>query len=123
MSRGFLITIAIIVGLVVIPYFYMTYTERRDSKHWPSTQGKIIQVDLVPGSLPRGTPCYKVKVVYKYVVNGNVYTSTDRIIDIEPCFSNRADAVSVANRYLPEGKAVTVYYNPAHPLTALLERE
>jgi len=66
-------------------------------------------------------PMYKAEIVYEYVVNGRQYQSdnwrlgTKRFRLSYPTVAQRAVA-----RY-PEGKSVTVFYNPGDPCDALLE--
>lgn len=121
MSKGFLITILIIIGIVVIPALYFIRKESIESKNWPMTKGKIIEAKLdYSTTATKLTFCYEPKISYEYNVNGISYTSTDIYIGSYHC-GGLEKAQSVLNRY-PVGKEVMVFYNPGNPLEAVLER-
>lgn len=80
---------------------------------WPSTSGIIVESEAYSGS--RGGS--KLKVRYSYAVGGTEYTG-DRV-GYGRVYSD-VGAEETARAY-PEGKEVTVHYQPSSPATSVLE--
>jgi hypothetical protein len=83
---------------------------------WPSTTGRIVKSDVDWVGETGSTSV--ARVMYQYAVNGTtyqcrrLYTAPD--VPFEP-------AQSIVDRY-PVGATVTVFYDPANPAEATLER-
>jgi hypothetical protein len=98
------------------------YQRRRvgASQAWPSTLGKIVSSKLVEGSSSDGGRTISAEVVYSYTVAGQEYRSDHR--DFGGGGSGSlAGGNAIIARY-PAGSNVTVYYNPATPGDAVIER-
>ena len=88
------------------------------SKHWPTTEGRILSSVVRRSSGRQGTIC-EPDIVYQYAVDGTDYAHW--AVDLRglgtTCGSVAAEVVA---RY-PVGATVTVYYDPDHPERAVLE--
>ena len=92
---------------------------------WPSTQGRAvtsrINVNVFAGPAATVTR-YESEVAYEYEVGGRRVQSTR--LDFHPPDEptiDRARAEAVTDRY-PVGQAVAVFYDPANPSNATLDR-
>lgn len=89
------------------------------SPGWPTTEGEIITRTLGGVKFEEYDGDFYTKIEafirYQYIVNEVTYTSTS--IDATDALYHPYD---VAVRY-PEGKMVTVYYNPRNPYLSVLE--
>ncbi len=97
----------------------------RASRHWPSIQGEIVSATIRErvSTATRGTPAtyYQPKIEYAYTVKGKHLTASRIAFGGEGItFSSHEEADVVTYKY-PPGERVQVYYNPAHPATAVLE--
>ena len=97
------------------------------SRNWPATQGRVVEssvdtrtVTKTSNNKRRTTTEYRATIRYEYVVNSTTYTN-DRITVERPGYSgkDRGAAENSARAY-PTGSAVTVYYDPRNPATAVL---
>ncbi len=97
------------------------------SRHWPTVPGTIVrarareQVDTREGGgvITRYYP----EVEYAYTVAGHTYRSTRIRFGGLP-FSltpDRDEVITWLKEHYPEGKNVTVHYNPRRPQEAVLE--
>ncbi len=110
------------VGLLVIAVTVQLRARR--SMRWLSTTGRVssatVDVRVDGGANGRST-LYCPMIAYEYQVEGRDYLQ-NRLLIGAPVSSNfRSRAQKWVDRY-PEGSAVTVYYNPADPSEAVLER-
>lgn len=112
---------ALLIGLIV----FATLTkmkEVRAAQNWQTVRGKITRSEVRAlrkrsrdeGEQVRSAP----SIAYEYTVNGKRYTG-ERISLGENI--PETDFERVLNRY-PVGAEVTVYYDPANPAQAVLER-
>jgi hypothetical protein len=87
------------------------------SRRWPTASGRIIsmQLDLNPHNRLQG----RVSVSYEYQVQGQLLCGT-RVRFGDWLIYSAFAARSIAARY-PQGKGVTVHYNPRKPEDATLE--
>ena len=87
------------------------------SRDWPQTGGEVaIAYVRVIRSSTRNTTTYEANVAYQYRVQGTDYASSNisyKSVEFE-------DGRKIVERY-PEGKAVSVYYDPRRPQRAVLE--
>jgi hypothetical protein len=87
------------------------------SEQWPTTSGRVIEVDIAHGSALRGS--YNSALVgYEYEVRGVRYTS--RRIDYAGRGAGATSALDYFRQY-HEGQDVTVRYDPGKPQRAVLE--
>jgi len=90
------------------------------SRTWMTATGLVIKsrVEVSGGDTASVSP----KVVYTYEVDGKLYeNSVVRAGDQFMAIRRSGDAYNIIDRY-PEGKTVTVYYNPQNPQDSALER-
>ena len=81
MMRKFIFILFLIVGIAVSFWGYTMFKQARESKNWPTTNGKVTFSE-VKSSLRRSTDSrkpsttmYSAEVLYEYTVNGSIYTS------------------------------------------------
>ncbi|GAB4580480.1 MAG: hypothetical protein Fur0022_32210 [Anaerolineales bacterium] len=106
---------------------YYIYTRSQKAKAvqqaaqaWLTTQGQIVlsRVEVSGGETTSVSP----RVVYQYQVGAQMYQSeTIRAGSQFFSITTSRGAYDTVDRY-PVGKTVTVYYNPANPAEAALER-
>jgi hypothetical protein len=116
------------VGLILVAAAYKTL-QVRAARDWPSTPGRVVisnaevrEVKVLDSGRESGHRFEErnfAHIVYDYSVSGQTL-SCDRV-SIGEDLGNFQVAETIA-RY-PVGAAVTVYYNPAHPREAVLERD
>lgn len=97
------------------------------SRDWLATEGRVVQsrvdtatANRTSGGLRRNTTEYRATIRYEYNVGGVAYTG-DRITVERTGYSgqNRGAAENAIRDYA-SGTAVTVYYDPRDPATAVL---
>jgi hypothetical protein len=110
--------ILVLVGAWLLYFGGGNLLRASQSKTWSTTQGEIQSSSMESRSTRRGNN-YRAKTVYNYTVNEKTLRGY-RIIFGYYGSSNRSYAQDVVNRY-PQGKSVTVYYNPQDPNVCVLE--
>ncbi|MBN2501351.1 MAG: DUF3592 domain-containing protein [Anaerolineales bacterium] len=117
--------ICTIVPLAAVGWFiYSRFQKAKDvqqaSQNWLATTGRVIKsrVEVSGGEVASVYP----RVIYEYEVEGVKYQA-DQIKAGDKFWAARTsqEAYNTIDRY-PEGLEVTVYYNPANPAEATLER-
>jgi Protein of unknown function (DUF3592) len=118
---------SIFFGLIAVAFAVLLVRkllESRRVKHWPVTGGKVIASDVV--ARPRemrdaSDPAFvnEANVEYEYLV-GNIKYRCKRISLAEKISGSEIEVVLA--RY-PVGATVAVFYDPANPNNALLERD
>lgn len=115
--------IAIIVCVVIGPICLWKGTsdliKGSRSKSWPTTEGRIISTKLSESRGRWGTRFYAPMIKYEYEVGEDTYTC-DRLNLGDRSSTSTRETAAVFARY-PEGRKVTVHYNPKAPKEALLE--
>lgn len=142
-------TSSIAFALIAVAAFWFSYVlfalgrdARLESARilaWPSTEGVVVKTSLhrerirrlnllTSNRQPRHQ--YSSTIAYEYSVNGRSYLSNsigqvrglDRIMGKSRGEFGGAYEASWLSKY-PEGKRVNVFYDPADPSTAVLERD
>ncbi len=117
-----LIGAAVFIGVLTFAVIYKL-AEVSAARRWPATTGKILSSGIAARrkpSQPRGDSVANYpEVVYEYRVGGRRYRGER--VSIGEAAGNFGVEETLA-RY-PAGAAVQVYYNPANPAEAVLERE
>jgi hypothetical protein len=114
-----------IVPFVAIGWYIYNQAKKRDAIRqsalgWRTTTGRVIKsrVEVTGGETASVSP----KVTFAYDVNGRAYQSSQiKAGDTIMRVSTSENAYETVDRY-PEGAIVQVYYNPANPEEAALER-
>ncbi len=114
----FIVGIFFVVGVAVSWWGWRILQNARVSASWPTTSGQIAYSEVRIDRDEDGTT-YHADVTFDYVVDDRRY-SADTVNFGEYGSSNRRHAEEIVAQY-SVGQAVTVYYNPAEPETAVLE--
>ncbi|TDU66137.1 uncharacterized protein DUF3592 [Prosthecobacter fusiformis] len=115
------------IPLLVSGYFIWLgwgyYSKMKTSESWPVAAGKVLHSEVAEARTRAGatTRMYEARVTYEYEVDGQTYKG-DQIGFMDGSSSNRSDAAVIVNAR-PVGKEVPVYYDPANPHEACLERK
>ena len=114
----------IVAGLIALAAGALDYREARAMAAWPGTPGRIVASEVVTaqfrGRALRYAPA--VRIAYSYTVDGEVYLSERVGVETLPVEAGDAAGQRLLRDY-PLSAAVTVYYDPADPANAVLERE
>lgn len=113
----------IVVGLLTMLAGVNQYRAGRAAAGWPATGGHVIASEIARVE-QRGrsvTIIEAARIVYRYDVAGQVYESESVTLDPLPARADSAEGRRRLAAY-PLGAAVTVYYDPAAPAHAVLER-
>lgn len=115
-----------VIGLLLFLFGWFQFRKVRASRSWPSVQGRIVAAK-VDSSVSRGgedeadTTSFFPAIQYEYQVGSELYRS-DRIAFNQTAYQNNQKAEQ-ALRAFPVGGIVQVFYNPAQPSAAVLERK
>jgi len=113
------------VGLMALGFGAMLFLDVQEVKGWPSTTGVVEQtwIDERYDSGGRGQSShydYTPGVQYSYQVDGVTYYSS-QVAKMQSAYSSYAGAQGYIEQH-SVGSPVTVYYDPAHPDDAVLEK-
>ena len=92
------------------------------SSQWPTVQGTVTDSQLSSYEETSGdssTTRYRANITYRYMVNGHPLIGSQVGFD-DLDRTGQSEVEAIIARY-PAGSAVTVYYDPARPQTAVLE--
>ncbi|NOH04827.1 MAG: DUF3592 domain-containing protein [Chloroflexi bacterium] len=106
------------IGLVVFYHQIQALRWGKRSTRWPTTAGAIDSTS-VQNLMSAGDITYRLKIGYRYTVNGVQYHSKRLEFGIQPDFWRKEEAAEAVSKY-PIGSSVTVYYNPDNPKVAVL---
>lgn len=109
-------------GIAVLGWGIWNSLEAFSSRSWPYVEGKVIQSQVASyqsESDEGTTTMFYPYLRYNYSVEGQQFTG-DKLDMGEYSSSNPNYAEEVVVRY-PVGKPVRIYYDPAHPETAVLQ--
>jgi hypothetical protein len=129
MSTGaiFILCVVAMFPTLILIALGVKLRELREARRWPETTGKVIasrvqslrKTPSDPGYGRRDTNVTNQPLVqYEYTVGARTYRCSRISVAAEV---DGAELRAILERY-PVGKAVTVYYDPARPERALLER-
>lgn len=110
------------VGVLVFGIFPTLYDAARMAS-WPETQGTLLQAQLISNRSSKSTT-YRVEAEYSYSVEGRNYrgsrvaigSGNDNIGDFQQKLGNRLESAHQS------GQTVSVWYSPANPEYAVLDR-
>lgn len=119
--------VLLVAAIWLLSTTYLKQREARQSLTWPSVEGIVIDHQLEKhtnreksGYSESHVTHYVPVISYKYEVNGKNYTN--KRITLE---NTEFETAKKANVYLakyPIGMRMTVFYNPANPERAIVER-
>lgn len=113
------------MGIVALLIGWAAGYEARKAADWPSTWGVIEESGIESFKTyddGRRTTLKRSNVVYSYAVNGNTYRSGRIAVRGWKISSNVALLAGSAFKKYPPGMPVEVFYDPANPANAVLER-
>ena len=109
-----------LLGLLFVGLYLRSRGRAAASQGWPETPGRVTSATMNLIEDEESGDVYSPYVSYEYQVGGRSLSGS-RIRFGSASSRDQAKAAAVLQRY-PEGKAVTVYYDPARPDEAVLER-
>lgn len=121
-------------GVLMVLFSIRVMRERRRVLGWKQTEGRVLSTAIQEEKRSTGrmgflwdirrVTVFVPLVTYIYPVGNRDYQSTRLKMDWQGNWAvrSRAQAEAVLNAY-PAGKAVTVFYDPANPAQAVLERD
>lgn len=123
-SIGVLLSLVFIaIGLGLLYYARSVSAKAQESLSWPQVEGVIshsaVLTQLGQTASSNNAVTYKADVTYRYKVQGRDYSSER--VSLADFSSSGGRAQGIVDRY-PDGATVAVYYNPASPSEAVLER-
>ncbi len=109
------------MSLTAVGLFGSALFKQHRTNGWQPVPGTISDSEVASRPGNKGHPIYWARIAYVYRVEGKDYTGD--LTSMAPALTStdRAPAEAQAAA-LPAGKQVTVYYDPAHPERAVLER-
>ena len=122
MDAAVVLALSGIMGLLGAVFLFLgmrSVNAARASRAWPSVRGKVTSSQLMRGG-SRSRPFYSAHVAYTFDVNGQSY-SGDKVSFGNPRSNSSGKQQAIVDRYR-EGQEVEVFYNPAQPREAVLER-
>lgn len=113
--------ILLLAGSAVLVITYLLQTEATASQSWPSTDGEVVASFVEEYRDSEQELSYKPRVQYIYTVGGQLYKSQKVKIGLEQSYGFYNNANKELADY-PLNATVTVYYDPAEPTNAVLDR-
>ena len=112
--------ILLLGGLAATAWGAFEMARRQQARHWPQVQGEVRHARLEAVAAGNGGVCFRLRVSYRYFVDGNALLG-DRIrFGAEELFDSLWEAESVLTRY-EAGKTIAVRYDPRRPEEAVLD--
>jgi hypothetical protein len=116
--------VLIVSGLTALAFGALDVLEARRMAAWPSVPGRVVVSESVTtqfrGRALRYTPA--ARIAYEYTIGDTVFTS-ERVGVQTLAVESGSEEGQRRLRAYPVGAAVTVYYDPANPAVAVLERD
>jgi hypothetical protein len=116
--------VLMVAGLVALAAGAFDALQARRMAAWSPAPGRVVASESVEtqfrGRALRYAPA--ARIAYEYSVAGTVFTSERVGVDTVPVEAGSAEGLRRLRDY-PAGAAVTVYYDPADPARAVLERD
>ena len=104
-------------GIGISIWGWSVLQDARVSESWPATDGEILSSNVREDTDEDGTS-YFGDVTYRYSVDGISYVTDN--VSFGQYGGSRGHAEEIVDRY-PAGSGGTVHYDPADPVTAVLE--
>ncbi len=108
----------VVIGALILLYGRRVAAKANASMAWPSTEG-VIAHSSVSAPTTSDDSTWSTDIAYQYEVKGRPYSSS--AISLAHYSSSERRARAIAARY-PRAARVVVYYDPANPAEAVLER-
>jgi hypothetical protein len=115
-----------IAGVSILRPYLSARSQALDSLTWPETLGQVVKSGTRSKRFLTSNQTharqYQPEIVYQYMVDGKAYESAQLMIAEGYFVGTHAWAKNIADRF-PLDCQVRVYYDPAHPETAVLDRK
>lgn len=114
-----------VVGLIALALIRSGLSARKtalESQSWPSVRGRVVDAKVIrTANSSNSTISYSPSITYEYEVRGEHYRSSTLSFagNMQPADSGYAQSVVSHYMTYPD---VVVYYNPANPTQAALDR-
>jgi hypothetical protein len=122
---GIFLLVFVGAGIYALTLYAREKKKGAETQTWPAVSGRVVEAyvaeDVQVDSEGDRNRVFAPRVVYEYEVNGQTYRGDRLRIGIESFSGSRRRVEQELARY-PVGSAVTVYYNPANPAEAVLQR-
>lgn len=132
MIKGFFLVLSALgLAMAAFGVYFIGYSN--DATSWPSVEGRIVQTTVRTWTPRRpggaGTDSERQRrrrfypeVTYQWAVDGQTFTGSRYSLgESQDDHEERADAVEAARRF-PAGGPIEVFYDPADPSSAVLDR-
>lgn len=117
-GRAVAFSVPILIGCIVLGWFFNTIGAIKASAHWPVSQGTVYRsrVDKRVSRDSRGSTrvSYEADIRYRYRVGKVTYKGNDFALDTLNTFPQAHEARNCVAAY-PVGKKVNVRYDPRNP--------
>jgi hypothetical protein len=111
--------IFILVGVLLLLFVTQQWILGYASLTWKTTQGKITTSEAIACSRKYNRFGSQASIVYKYSVNGVLYSSNNITFTFDSLTPSCGNAEKIMTQY-PLGKSVLVYYDPKNPAKSVL---
>jgi hypothetical protein len=122
-----LIVLGAITTVTAIVMVTLIIVNAEKARSWPTTTGRIeaSSVHTVEFHYRSGGLYYRYEphVDYSYAVAGHAYRSPQISWGGRAMYQDYDDAARDLERDYPVGRSVRVFYDPAHPATAIIEQD
>lgn len=123
---GFFVLLFAGIGAFLIYYSIRSRKKAESSQGWPSTVGHVTEARVSHHTNTDADgdtqDSYSPEVRYHYSIAEQEYESSKIGFGLQQSYSSRSKAEQALTSF-PQGSQVTVYYNPANPSDAVLERK
>jgi hypothetical protein len=121
LTIGFVTSLFAVVGVVLAGIGWFTHRRAQASQAWPMVLGRVAHSGVRRSTDSDGGTSYAPEVRYLYDVGGRAFENGRLLFGGTVNSGSYRAAEKLAARYAA-GSVVQVYYNPANPQDAVLER-
>lgn len=115
-------TIFVFFGLLLAKIVMASRAEISSAQAWPSVKGRIISSRIESRRRPKQHTQYFAVIEYRYRVADKDHVNNRISFGGTICSSSQSVAEQRRQNEYPDGKEVTVYYNPANPDQSVIDR-
>ncbi len=132
MIKGFFGFIAAL-GLFFAVFGVFFIIDGLEARSWPAVEGSVVSTRVLTKTLMQqqsdfsesrreARRSYFPEITYRWTVDGRGHTGSRYALgESHPDYKHREDAREAARRF-PPGRAIDVYYDPADPSSAVIDR-
>jgi hypothetical protein len=116
------ISVVVIALAFLVSSFWQLYSQSR-AQRWHSIKGMVVGYQVRRTMGPERESFYEVDPTYAYTVEGMHFTGSRLSFADKSEALTKAQAIERARQRFPDGKEVTVYYDPRAPERSVVDRE